>query len=121
MKLLNVRFLLVALLFVSTIGAIAIPTSRVLAASCVTTNVDAYDLGTGTWYDPDYVVDVYDVSNTSGAFLYWNPLNSSWESVYFSPWYSINGGAGVRWGVDTTWTWSHPYWAATSWRYVYPC
>lgn len=115
------RILLAALFLALVMGVVLMPSEPALAGSCTTSNVNAYDMGGGTPWNPNYVVDVNDVSNTSGHFLYWDPFSGSWKGVYFSPWYSINGGQGVRWGVSTSWAWTHPYWASTSWRYVYPC
>jgi hypothetical protein len=113
--------LLVALFLATIVGVFAAPSTTAQAASCITSNVDAYDMGGGLPWNPNYVVDVYDVSNTDGYFLYWNPFDGSWEGVSFKPWYGINRGAGVRWGVSTFFALTHPYWESTSWRYVYPC
>ena len=65
-------------------------------------------------------LDVIGTTNASGYFLYYNPISHSWNSVRWSPWYLL-GNSGVRFGVSTTWTWSHPWWKNTSWRYIYPC
>lgn len=95
------------------------PAEGVSAGQCSTSNVHAYDRGGGTPWNRNYVLDVYETSNAQGFFLYYDPLRSAWRSIRFSPWYGIDNG--VRFGLSTWWAHSHPWWSATSWRYVYSC
>lgn len=56
---------------------------------------------------------------TNGYFLYYNQFTHGWSSVRWNAWGIY--GSYVKFGVDTSWTWTHPYWKVTPWRYVYNC
>lgn len=89
------------------------------AGSCVTSNLRAWDMGGGTPWNRNFVIDVYGTRNSSGFFLYYDPLAGGWRSIRWSPWYLLSNG--VRFGVSTAWAYTHPWWQNTAWRYVYPC
>lgn len=119
MKVNVLRVMVVAMLLAVLTLVSIVPYEAHASASCSTRNLNAYDMGTGSWFDPDYVIDVHGVSNSNGHFIYYG--RGGWRGVRFSPWYLIDNGNGVRFGVSTWWTLSNPDWRNYYWIYVYPC
>lgn len=74
-------------------------------------------MGGGSWWNPNYVIDVQGTTNASGYFLYNG--GSGYQTVKWSPWYGIPGG--TRFGVSTGWAWAHPGWTGYWWRYISSC
>lgn len=92
-----------------------------LTVSCVATSVQAYDMGGGTFWDRNFVIDVYGTTRPDGFFLYYDSFAAGWRSITWSSLYLINNNTGVRFGVSTLWAYANPLWTVGPWRYVYPC
>ena len=91
--------------------------SALAASSC---KVRAYPGWNNSGLNHNKWLDVYPSRlRTDGMFIYFDPLANGWRGVVWQAW-GIYGSA-LRFGVSTSWTWTHPYWTSTIWYYVYYC
>ncbi len=111
--------LLIVMLVVGGLSAVSVNVAY--AAQCSLSNLRAWDMGGGVPWNRNFVIDVYGTTNNSGYFLYYDPTRSSWMSIRLSSHYLINNNTGIRFGVSTSWAYTHPWWQSTAWRYVYNC
>ena len=111
--------LLVVMLLTGAFSAVSVNVAH--AAQCSSSNLRAWDMGGGSPWNRNFVIDVYGTTNNSGYFLYYDPIRRSWMSIRLSSHYLINNNTGVRFGVGTGWGIARPWWQSTAWRYVYNC
>jgi hypothetical protein len=113
----------VVMLGVMVLAMIVIPDSTVAApvssGSCSTRNLAAKDLGGGTPWNRNYVIEVYGIPRDDGHFIYYDHARRGFVGVRWHPTHLVENG--VSFGVSTAWARTRPWWKDTYWIYVYKC